>query len=115
MYYNVLSLLVEHWSHIHQLNGTLVKLVEFIALDYRVKHRMLNPLALPCKCDRKNKNNENKEHKRNALNTITREEWIDLEKVFACNVRRRNSKPIVNFNPHNILAELIKDEDVENV
>ena len=57
-HYNIPSLLVEYWSYVYQLNGALVELVNFLVVDYRSRHRMLNLLAQMCKHNKNNASNK---------------------------------------------------------
>ena len=89
----------------------LVDLVDFIAVDYRVRHQILNPLASPCKHLKSTANNKNNASKGNVQNTTsTNDEWINSGRVFARNAKT-NSKSIRNINPHDILVELDEEEE----
>ena len=44
-YFNLPPRMIEHWQYAHELNRTLVDLVEFLALDHRASRRSLNPTA----------------------------------------------------------------------
>ena len=41
------TLIVEYWTCVHYLNSTLVNLVEVMAMDYRARHWLPNPIAAP--------------------------------------------------------------------
>ena len=114
--YNLPPLMVEHQSCVYHSNSILVNLVNIIAVDYRSRYWLLNPLVLPCKQNKKERNNKNNETRGNTSNTTTAsEEQISLGRAFTRNARRRNSKLILNLNPFNILAELDDDEENYNV
>ena len=42
------SWLLQCLMHVHELSATLVDLVKFLAVDCRVKHQLLNPIAILC-------------------------------------------------------------------
>ena len=47
-YFNLPPCMIEHWDYVHKLNKTLVDLVEFLASDFHVSRRKLNPTATAC-------------------------------------------------------------------
>ena len=44
-YYNLLPMMVEHWSYVHELNGYLMDVVRFLSTGYKTGKQPLNPLA----------------------------------------------------------------------
>ena len=44
-YYNLPQYMVQHWTCVYELNGTLTDLVKFLAISYKVAIRLLNLLA----------------------------------------------------------------------
>ena len=46
-YYNLPQYMVQHWTYVHELNGTLTDLVKFLAIGYKAAIRLLNQLAKP--------------------------------------------------------------------
>ena len=36
---------VEHWTHVHEFNGMLVRMLNYMEMDARVRRRILNPSA----------------------------------------------------------------------
>ena len=54
---NLLSMMVQHWTHAHKLNGYLMELVRALSIGYRTANRPLNPLASECACKQNDTNN----------------------------------------------------------
>ena len=42
--------MIQYQIYIYELNGILIELVKFLAVDYRVKYRLLDLMATPYKC-----------------------------------------------------------------
>ena len=57
---NLLPYIVKHYMHIYELNGTLMKLANFIKVNYRVQHFLFSPLAMPCNSKRNDKTHKHK-------------------------------------------------------
>ena len=78
-----------------------------MAIDCRGQHQLLNPLVSLQKHNKKETHDKNNETRRNESKaTTSSKEWINSGKALTHNVRRRNSKPILNINLCGILAEL---------
>ena len=45
-YYNLPPYMIQHWIYVHELNGTLVDLIKFLAPGYRAAQQQLNPMAM---------------------------------------------------------------------
>ena len=75
--------MVEHWTHIHELNGMLVRYLNFIEVNFRAQHRLLNPQATPHNCTNQH---EMQEQNKNEYNepTIAEQglEWINAGRIF---------------------------------
>ena len=80
--------------HTHYLNSILVNLFEFITVNRRARHYLLNLLALSHMHENETKN-KREDKTGNMLNTHSNEEeWIDKGRIFKCMVKRSNSEPI---------------------
>lgn len=45
VYYNLPAQMVQHYTNVHEFNGTLVDIIKFLARDFKVRHWPLNPTA----------------------------------------------------------------------
>ena len=81
-YYNLLPMMVQHWSYAHELNSYLIEVVQFLSHGCSAEKRPLNPLAPEyiytknetSKCD------ESKCHNSPTEDTINKEEKVIILK-----------------------------------
>ena len=38
--------MVEYWTHVHEFNGMLVRILNYMEMDARVRRQILNPSAI---------------------------------------------------------------------
>ena len=104
-YFNLPPRMIEHWNYAHELNRTLVDLVEFLALNYRASRCKLNLSAAPyvptitASIDEDVMHHERQHPARNAK----------IREIII--VRKREDKVQIDMNRHNRLNEMFGDDD----
>ena len=120
VYYNLPPMMVQHWTHVHELNGYLMELVRVLSIGHRTANRPLNPLASEY-MDQKNDIEDikpNTGEKTNDKDEHSTNEWINKGRMFQRHSFFTNNKCTnanasnANINPYEVFSE--KDEEGSN-
>ena len=114
VYYNLPLCIIQHWIYLHELNITLIELVKYLAIEYRVLKQPLDLLVSLYTY----KNEIEKNHKMDvSMNEIDKlllkiYQWIKVPKGYdSYQIKKKQLIKKKYYNQYALLQNILEDED----
>ena len=112
VFHNLPRNMVEHWICVYEFNEMLVRMLNCIEMDARVRNWILNPCATIFKHNNQDKVENQSTAQNNGTTTSVNpdNDWITPGRVFRHYRNSANSTPSRCENMCHVLTELVEEE-----